>query len=53
MDRHYGNSLIITSQKYYSIPSGMLSNASAMIRFRLKKQREVDNFYDSIPMYDN
>ena len=31
----------------------MLSNASAMIRFRLKKQREVDSFYDSIPMYGN
>jgi hypothetical protein len=53
MVRHYGNSLIITSQKYYSIPSGMLSNASAMIRFRLKKQREVDSFYDSILMYGN
>jgi len=24
-----------------------------MIRFRLKKQREVDSFYNSIPMYDN
>ena len=32
--RHYGNSLIITSQKYHSISSGILSNASAMIRFR-------------------
>ena len=53
MVRHYGNSLIITSQKYYIIPSGMLSNASAMIRFRLKKQREVDSFYDSILMYGN
>ena len=53
MDSHYGSCLIITSQKYYSIPSGMLSNASAMICLRLKKQREIDIFYVSIPMYDN
>ena len=53
MGRHYGISLIITSQKYHSIPSGMLSNASAMILFRLKTQREIDSFYDSITMYDN
>jgi len=53
MGRHYGISLIITSQKYHSIPSGMLSNASQMILFRLKTQREIDSFYDSITMYDN
>ena len=53
MGRHYGISLIITSQKYHSIPSGMLSNASQMILFRLKTQREIDSFYDSITMYDD
>ena len=44
MGRHYGISLIITSQKYHSIPSGMLSNASQLILFRLKTQREIDSF---------
>jgi len=53
MGRHFGISLIITSQKYHSIPSGMLSNASQLILFRLKTQREIDSFYDSITMYDN
>jgi len=37
MGRHYGSCRIITSQKYRSIPSGMMSNASTMIRLRLKK----------------
>jgi len=53
MGRHYGISLIITSQKFHGIPSSMLSNASHMILFRLKTQREIDSFYDSITMYDN
>ena len=53
MGRHFGISLIITSQKYHSIPSGMLSNASQLILFRLKTQREIDSFYDSITQYDN
>jgi len=53
MGRHFGISLIITSQKYHSIPNGMLSNASQLILFRLKTQREIDSFYDSITQYDD
>ena len=53
MGRHYRVSLIITSQKYHSIPNGMLSNASQLILFRLKTQREIDSFYDSITQYYN
>ena len=53
MGRHFKISLIITSQKYHSIPSGMLSNASALVLFRLKTQREIDSFFDSITQYDD
>ena len=51
--RHWGISLIITTQRYHAVQSSLLANASQIIVFRLKTKREKEAFRDSMTMFDN
>ena len=51
--RHFGISLIITTQKLLAVPSGMLANCSHMAVFRLKTKRELDSFLENVNSVDN
>lgn len=51
--RHYGISICITTQKYHSVQSALLANASQIIVFRLKTKREQEAFEESMTMYDD
>ena len=51
--RHWGISLVTTTQKYHAVQSSLLANASQIIVFRLKTKREQEAFLDSMTMYDD
>ena len=51
--RHFGISLVITTQKLLAVPSGMLTNCSALSVFRLKTKRELDGFLENINSIDD
>jgi hypothetical protein len=51
--RHFGITLILTTQKLLAVPSGMLTNCSQMAVFRLKTKRELDGFLDNVNSIDD
>ena len=51
--RHFGISLCIATQRYHSVQSALLANASQIIVFRLKTKREQEAFEESMTMYDD
>ena len=51
--RHWGISLVITTQKYHAVQSSLLANASQIICFRLKTKREQEAVQDIMTMYDD
>jgi hypothetical protein len=51
--RHFGITLILTTQKLLAVPSGMLTNCSHMAVFRLKTKRELDGFLENVNSIDD
>ena len=44
--------MAILTQKYHSVQSALLANASQIIVFKLRTKREQDAFEDSMTMFD-